>query len=224
MDGEVRASSSERCFGWCQEGTSSHTMSQSSLMANLVHCACAMSLFFVYHILLIAVNVYTNYSLFHLCYCMRCVGFTGRPGFDGQFGQPGPPGPPGNRGPDGFQGPSGPPGDTGRTGSPGSRGPPGSNGPLGATGDTGFVVRYNVTGPFLPSILVFVSVFFVTIFVWFRVADYDGFVSFWAHVNIVHRIVSLFGIMFLVLLSALCPPAPLKSLTLWRYTNQISIV
>jgi len=27
-----------------------------------------------------------------------------------------------------------------------------------------------------------------------------------------------------VLLSALCPPAPLKSLTFWRYTNQIIII
>jgi len=26
-----------------------------------------------------------------------------------------------------------------------------------------------------------------------------------------------------VILSALCPPAPLKSLTFWRYTNQIII-
>jgi len=25
-------------------------------------------------------------------------------------------------------------------------------------------------------------------------------------------------------LSALCPPAPLKSLTFWRYTNQIIII
>jgi len=30
--------------------------------------------------------------------------------------------------------------------------------------------------------------------------------------------------MLSVLLSALCPPAPLKSLTFWRYTNQIVIV
>jgi len=29
--------------------------------------------------------------------------------------------------------------------------------------------------------------------------------------------------MLSVLLSALCPPAPLKSLTFWRYTNQIII-
>jgi len=30
--------------------------------------------------------------------------------------------------------------------------------------------------------------------------------------------------MLSVLLSALCPPAPLKSLTFWRYTNQIIII
>jgi len=30
--------------------------------------------------------------------------------------------------------------------------------------------------------------------------------------------------MLLVLLIALCPPAPLKSLTFWRYTNQIIII
>jgi len=30
--------------------------------------------------------------------------------------------------------------------------------------------------------------------------------------------------MLSVILSALCPPAPLKSLTFWRYTNQIIII
>ena len=30
--------------------------------------------------------------------------------------------------------------------------------------------------------------------------------------------------MLSVLLGALCPPAPLKSLTFWRYTNQIIII
>jgi len=30
--------------------------------------------------------------------------------------------------------------------------------------------------------------------------------------------------MLSVLLSAHCPPAPLKSLTFWRYTNQIIII
>jgi len=30
--------------------------------------------------------------------------------------------------------------------------------------------------------------------------------------------------MLSVLLSAVCPPAPLKSLTFWRYTNQIIMV
>jgi len=30
--------------------------------------------------------------------------------------------------------------------------------------------------------------------------------------------------MLSVLLSALCPPSPLKSLTFWRYTNQIIII
>ena len=48
-----------------------------------------------------------------------------------------------------------------------------------------------MTGPFLRSISVFCSSFFITLFVWFRAADQAGyFFSFLALVNKVYRIVS----------------------------------